>query len=131
MNTTTQVAGKNTILVTGNVTDNGTIATLTFEVIEPENVTLTATDVLLTHKDGKETRPVESHAWIIKPELILEDANRDWQVNAADLEFISSRLGQTGKGNSADINGDGIVDIADLVLVRKALYGTDVDSETE
>ena len=52
-------------------------------------------------------------------------------MNAADLEFISSRLGQTGKGNSADINGDGIVDIADLVLVRKALYGTDVDSETE
>ena len=124
LNTTTQAAGKNTVLVTGNVIDNGTIATLTFEVKEPENVTLTITDVLLTHKDGKETRPVESHAWIIKPELILEDANRDWQVNAADLEFISSRLGQTGKGNSADINGDGIVDIADLVLVRKALYGT-------
>ena len=131
LNTTTQVAEKNTMLVTGNVIDNGTIATLTFEVIEPENVTLTITNVLLTHKDGKETRPVESHAWVIKPELILEDANRDWQVNAADLEFISSRLGQTGKGNSADINGDGIVDIADLVLVRKALYGTDIDSETE
>ena len=132
LNTTTQAAGKNTIeIVTGNVIDNGTIATLTFEVKEPENVTLTITDVLLTHKDGKETRPVESHAWIIKPELIPEDANRDWQVNAADLEFISSRLGQTGKGNSADINGDGIVDIADLVLVRKALYGNDVDSETD
>ena len=124
LNTTTQAAGKNTILVTGNEIDDGLIATLTFEVIEPKNVTLTITDLLLTHKDGKETRPVEIHAWIIKPELIPEDANRDWQVNAADLEFVSSRLGQTGKGNSADINGDGIVDIADLVLVRKALYGT-------
>ncbi len=129
LNTTTQAIGKNTILVTGNATkgtviDNGTIATLTFEVKEPADITLTITDVLLTHKDGKETRPVETHAWVIKPELIPEDANRDWQVDAADLEFVSSRLGQTGKGNSADINGDGIVDIADLVLVRKALYGT-------
>ena len=129
LNTTTQVVGKNTILVTGNATkdsviDNGTIATLTFEIKEPENVTLTITNALLTHKDGKQTRPVETHAWVIKPELILEDANRDWQVDATDLEYISSRLGQTGKGNSADINRDGIVDIADLVLVRKALYGT-------
>ena len=131
LNTTVQVAGKNTILVTGNEIDNGTIATLTFEVIEPENVTLTIADALLTHKDGKETRPVETHAWIIKPELILEDANRDWQVNAADLEFISSRLGQTGKGNSADINGDGIVDIADLVLVRKALYGITTETNQD
>ena len=129
LNTTTQVAAKNTILVTGNasedsVIDDGTIATLTFEVKEPADITLTITDGLLTHKDEKQTRPVETHAWVIKPELIPEDANRDWQVNAADLEFVSSRLGQTGKGNSADINGDGIVDIADLVLVRKALYGT-------
>ncbi len=131
LNTTTQVAGKNTIVVTGNVIDDRTITTLTFEVKEPENVTLTITDVLLTHKDGKEARPVESHAWIIKPELIPEDANRDWQVNAADLEFVSSRLGQTGKENSADINGDGIVDIADLVLVRKALYGTKTETNQD
>ncbi len=129
LNTTTQLVGKNTILVTGNasedsVIDDGTIGTLTFEIKEPENVTLTITNVLLTHKDGKQTRPVETHAWVIKPELILEDANRDWQVDAADLEYVSSRLGQTGKGNSADINEDGIVDIADLVLVRKALYGS-------
>ncbi len=128
LNSATQVAGKNTILVTGNapknsVIDDGTIATLTFEIKEPENVTLTITNALLTHKDGKETHPAETHAWVIKPELIPEDANRDWQVDAADLEFVSSRLGQTGKGNSADVNGDGIIDIADLVLVRKALYG--------
>ena len=131
-NTTTQVVGTNTILITGNVPegsiiDDGSIATLTFEIKEPENVTLTITNVLLTHKDGKETRPIESHAWIIKPALIPEDANRDWQVDAADLEFVSSRFGQTGKGNSADINGDGIVDIADLVLVRKALFGLNGD----
>ena len=136
LNTKTQVVGKNTILVTGNVPEDsvindGTIATLTFEIKEPENVTLTITNVLLTHKEGKQTRPVETHAWVIKPELILEDANRDWQVDAADLEFISSRLGQTGKGNSADINEDGIVDIADLVLVRKALYGNITESNED
>ncbi len=127
--TTSQVLEKNAVELTGTASqdktiENGTIATLTYEVIEPADITLTITDAILKHKDGKETRLVESHAWVIKPPIIPEDANRDWQVDAADLEFISSRLGQTGKGNTADINGDGIVDIADLVLVRKALYGT-------
>lgn len=127
--TTSQMLEKNAVELTGTASqdktvENGTIATLTYEVIEPTDITLTITDAILKHKDGKETRLVESHAWVIKPPIILEDANRDWQVDAADLEFISSRLGQTGKGNTADINGDGIVDIADLVLVRKALYGT-------
>ena len=132
INVKAQVKEKNVITLignapAGNVIDNGTIATLTFEVKEPADITLTINDALLTHKERKETHPIASYAWVIQPEIIPEDANRDWQVDAADLEYISSRLGQTGKGNSADINKDGIVDIADLVLLRKALYGPAIE----
>lgn len=130
------ITGKNSITLEGSpsqgtMIDDGNIATITFEVKEPSDVTLSLKDALLKHKDGKETRPVMGHAWVIRPEITIEDANRDWQVDVADLEFVSARLGQTGKGNTADINGDGIVDIADLVLVRKALYEPETESTSE
>ena len=133
---TTKVVDKNTITFTTNtdsntLIENGTIATFTYEVLEPSNVTLSLTEVKIEHKDGKQLRLVPNHAWVIKPAIIIEDTNRDWQVDAADLEFVSARLGQTGKGNTADINGDGIVDIADLVLVRKALYEPETENTSD
>ena len=115
----------------GAIIEDGTIATVTFEVIKRADVTLTLTDALLTHKDGEESRPSVGHAWVVEPPRIPEDANRDWQVDAADLEFVSSRFGQTGKDNSADVNKDGIVDLADLVLVANALNGTLPNHTTE
>ena len=130
------VVAKNSLMLTGNaspgaIIDNGTIAYVTFEVIKRTDVTLTLTDALFMHKDSEDSRPVVGRAWIAEPPLIPEDVNRDWQLDVADLEFVSSRLGQTGKGNSADVNRDGIVDIADLVLIRNALYGTTPDPETD
>ena len=47
------------------------------------------------------------------------DVNGDGIVNIQDLVLVSSRLGETGQ-NSADVNGDGIVNIQDLVLVASA-----------
>ena len=44
------------------------------------------------------------------------DVNGDGIVNIQDLVLVSSRLGETGE-NRADVNGDGIVNIQDLVLV--------------
>ena len=70
-------------------------------------------------------------AKVIEPPRIPADVNRDWHLDVADLEFVSTRLGQKGKDNPADVNKDGIVDIADLVLIRNALYGTELESETE
>ena len=130
------VIAEKSITLAGNATpgfsiEDGTIATATFEVIKRADVTLTLTDALLTHKDGEESRPIVGHAWVVEPPRIPEDANRDWQVDAADLEFVSSRFGQTGKDNSADVNKDGIVDLADLVLVANALNGTLPNHTTE
>ncbi len=130
------VVAENSITLTGNATanstiDNGTIATVTFEVLIRTDVTLTLTDAVLTHRDGKNSRPIADRAWIVEPPRIPEDANRDWQLDAADLEFVASRLGQVGKDNSADVNKDGIVDLADLVLVSNALNGPPPESDTK
>ena len=52
------------------------------------------------------------------PELVA-DVNGDGIVNIQDLVLVSGQFGKTGK-NSADVNGDGVVNIQDLVLVASA-----------
>ena len=47
---------------------------------------------------------------------ISADINGDGVVNIQDLVLVSSNFGQRGQ-NSADVNSDGVVNIADLVLV--------------
>ena len=47
------------------------------------------------------------------------DVNGDGIVNIQDLVLVSSNFGKTGQ-NSADVNGDGIVNISDIVLVAGA-----------
>ncbi len=54
-----------------------------------------------------------------KPERSAEDVNGDGVVNIQDLVVVSSQFGQTGQ-NEADVNGDGVVNIRDLVLVAAA-----------
>lgn len=52
-----------------------------------------------------------------------EDVNGDGTVNIQDLVLVASSLGETGE-NAADVNADEIVDIRDLVLVAGA-FGTE------
>jgi hypothetical protein len=49
--------------------------------------------------------------------LINGDANRDNQVDDADLLMVLFAFGQTGANLPADCNGDGAVDDADLLIV--------------
>ena len=51
------------------------------------------------------------------------DVNRDGVVNIADLVLVAGRLGQSGP-NIADVNGDSVVNIQDLILVAGALGQT-------
>ena len=53
------------------------------------------------------------------PQLVA-DVNGDGIVNIQDLVLVAGQFGETGK-NSADVNGDGVVNIQDLVLVAGAL----------
>ena len=51
---------------------------------------------------------------------IAADVNGDGVVNVQDLVLVSANFGQTGQ-HSADVNGDSVVNIADLVLIAGAL----------
>ena len=57
---------------------------------------------------------------IIDPARPAEDVNGDGIVSFADLVLVASNYGKKGT-NNADVNGDGVVDITDLVLVAAAL----------
>jgi len=50
----------------------------------------------------------------------LPPANGDGVVNIADLVEVAQNFGRVGE-NNADVNGDGVVNIVDLILVAVAL----------
>ena len=61
--------------------------------------------------------------WEVETERVMpqltEDINGDGTVDILDLLLTASQFGQTGE-NKADVNGDGVVNIQDLVLVAAA-----------
>ena len=99
---------------------DGTLATLTFKVVDFKASTLTLSQVYLVDSNGKRWEATtENGAVTIPPEPAEEtvgDINRDGVVDILDLTIVGARFGQRGE-NSADLNGDGLVDIVDLVLV--------------
>ncbi len=101
----------------------GTLATLTFEVVDYKPVTLTLSEVFLVDADGKQWEVTTKNGEIIEPpELanrIFGDLNLDGVVDIHDLGIIKARFGQTGQ-DIADVNGDLLVDIVDLILVAAA-----------
>ena len=113
----------NAASLAGKSNGDGTLATLTFEVVAAKASTLTLSDVLLTDNTGSTSAPNVETAEITGPTGLKGDINGDGQVNISDLVLVASNLGQTGQ-NPADVNGDGIVNIADLVLVAGALGTT-------
>ena len=50
---------------------------------------------------------------------VTGDVNGDGGVNILDLVLVAGQFGQSGE-NRADVNGDGVVNILDLVLVASA-----------
>ena len=105
---------------------DGTLATLTFEVVDFKASTLTLSQVYLVDSDGKRWEATTESGQVTEPpepaEEVLGDINRDGVVNIQDLAIVGARFGQRGQ-NSADLNGDGLVDIVDLVLVASEFGG--------
>ncbi|MCY4554734.1 MAG: dockerin type I domain-containing protein [Candidatus Poribacteria bacterium] len=110
----------NAASLAGENNGDGILATLTFEVVAVKASTLTLSDVLLTNRAGETFVPQVENAEITEPIKLKGDINGDGTVNIADLVLVASNLGETGQ-NAADVNGDGQVNIADLVLVAGAL----------
>ena len=53
------------------------------------------------------------------PKQLKEDINGDGVVNIQDLVLVAAQFGQIGE-NKADVNGDGFVNIQDIVVVAAA-----------
>ena len=110
----------NVASLAGESSGDGTLATLTFEVVSVKASTLMLSELLLTDSAGNASVPKIENAEITEPKGFKEDVNGDGTVNIQDLVLVNSNLGKTGQ-NAADVNGDGLVNIADLVLVAGAL----------
>ena len=109
--------------LSGESNGNGTLATLTFEVITVKASTLTLSEVILSDNAGKSSRPRVEAGQVTEPPQLEGDVNADNVVNILDLVLVGSNLGKTGQ-NDADVNGDGVVNIQDLVLVAGAFGNT-------
>ena len=107
-----------------NGSANATIEFVTTDLTpKNESVILQAIDVAGNVSwSGNIPIDIGSLTAVEEPAPIAEDANGDGVVNIQDLVLVSSRLGQTGQ-NSADVNGDGVVNIQDLVAVAAVIGG--------
>ena len=105
----------------GGSDGDGTLATLTFEVVAVKASTVRLTNVLLTDSSGGSSVPQTKHAEITEPPQLAEDVNHDGVINILDLTLVASNFGATGQ-NAADINGDGVVNILDLTLRRRIVW---------
>ena len=103
----------------GESTGDGTLATLTFEVVAAKASIVNLSNVLLTDSAGSSAMPQVEGAEITEPPQLAEDVNNDGIVNIIDLTLVASNFGQTGQ-NDTDVNEDGVVNIIDLTLVAGA-----------
>ena len=67
-----------------------------------------------------EIMPDVENAQVEEPVQVAADVNGDGVVDIRDLVLVAGRLGRSGD-NREDVNGDGIVNILDLVLVAGML----------
>jgi len=107
----------------GAANGDGTLATLTFKVVDFKPSRVTLSQVYLVDADGTRWEATTQNGSVTIPpepaEEIVGDINRDGVVDILDLTIVGARFNQRGQ-NSADLNGDGLVDIVDLVLVAAA-----------
>ena len=102
---------------------DGTLAVITFEVVEVKASTVTLSEVALVDPDGELSTPQIENGEITEPPQLVGDVNADGVVNIQDLVLVGANFGKTGE-NKADVNGDGVVNIVDLVLVASAFGNT-------
>ena len=117
-----------TVVAIGLVGSNkdGVLGTITFQVIDVKTSALTLSQVTLVDSDGERSFPhIENGIVTEGADAVhnFEDVNGDGVVNIQDLVAVASNFGEIGE-NKADINGDGVVDIVDLVKVAAAFGNT-------
>ena len=108
--------------LTGTSNGDGTLATITFEVLDAKESLLLLSDVILTDSAGEQLPHLAFGGMVTKTQIIPEDINSDGVVNILDLVKVAARFGQATE-DTADVNRDGIVNIVDLVKIAGAIGG--------
>ena len=112
-----------TYIVRGATTSkDSTLLKVTFEVLEAEDSFIDLLNVKLTDIDGRYVHTLAHSAY--KQGAIVGDVNKDRSVNVQDLVLVSGCIGKAPSGDCApaDVSGDGVVNILDLIEVAAA-YG--------
>ena len=108
---------------TGSSSGDGTLATVTFEVVDTKDSFIDYANVTLKNLEGVSLHAL-AHSTRIEA-FPFGDVNEDSLVNIQDLVLVANSFGQPvpAEGSPADVNGDGVVNVQDLVAVAAALGG--------
>ncbi|MDE0314067.1 MAG: von Willebrand factor type A domain-containing protein [Candidatus Poribacteria bacterium] len=100
--------------------ENGTLATVKFEVVAVKSSAINLINVTLFDSAAM-SLPVMTVDGIVAPApLLAADVNQDGTVNILDLTQVAKNFGISPIDNPrADVNGDGTVNILDLVHVAQ------------
>lgn len=108
---------------------DGTLATLTFEVVEakPSTVALLNVNLQDSNDDAllailQEDSRITVNASDV-PGAAAADVNSDGEVNILDLVVVAGKLGEpvTDENKAADVNADDTINIQDLVIIAQYL----------
>lgn len=99
------------------ISTEGTLVTITFEVLDAKASMLTLSEVIISGLAGAQFQVIIENAEILEPPQTPWDVNSDGRVNILDLTFVASHFGGENPPPEADVNGDGRVNILDLTLV--------------
>ena len=106
---------------------NGTLVTLTFEVIDPDTPAIIALPNLILSDAFDAPLPVTIREMVLTnlvplvDEDLSTDVNGDGEVNILDLVSVASNIGEpvSDENATADVNGDGKINILDLVRIAQ------------
>ena len=106
--------------VTGDSSGDGTLATLTFEVIAIKESTLTLSEAVIVNTLGDRIPLVhENLKSVVGVPRLREDVNLDGVVDILDLTLVAVSFGQDAflrvEMPRGDVNKDGVIDIKDLI----------------
>ena len=77
---------------------DGTLATLTFEVVEVKASAVTLSEVALVDPEGEISTPQIENGEVTEPPQLVGDVNKDGVVNIQDLVLVGSdNFGKTGR----------------------------------
>ena len=118
---TIQIIGENfqdgaTVTIGGNAASNVIFVSPTELMVKAPAGIAGSVDVVLTNPDSKSSTLAGGFTYIEPPPLPY-DVNGDGVINILDLVLTARQFGETGEGLLGDIDGNGAVNILDLVAV--------------